>query len=100
MLRLRLRLRKACVEALSTALRSCEMLSREMKKYSIVEFEDGMHVIPTCWMNKEKSKSIWPRHVKSLYTLQKYIKTGFQPQKNEAWEEWKIVRRFGSTGMY
>lgn len=70
------------------------------KKYSIVEFSDGLRKIPSCWMNKYAKESIWPGHVKSQYTLDKLISKAVVPSGAETWDTCNIKRIFGSAGEF
>ncbi|KAK0076822.1 hypothetical protein PV325_004813 [Microctonus aethiopoides] len=67
------------------------------KKYTIAQFEDGLQIIPTCWLNEKKDGSWWPSHIKSLNTLEKLIKAANLPEDVENWNLCKVERCFGST---
>jgi len=44
--------------------------------YSIVEFEDGLQMIPTSWLIKDKNAVCWPQftsHVRFAKVMQKNI---------------------------
>lgn len=70
------------------------------KKYSIVEFSDGLQIVPSCWINNYGNESIWPSHVKSQYTLDKLLVKPLLPPGNETWDTCKIRRIFGSAGKF
>lgn len=47
-----------------------------MEDYSIVEFEDGLQMIPTSWLTKNKNAAYWPQftsHVRFVKAVQKNI---------------------------
>ncbi|KAK0179316.1 hypothetical protein PV327_005079 [Microctonus hyperodae] len=53
------------------------------KKYTIAQFEEGLQVIPKCWLNEVKDKSMWPNHIKSSNTLEKSVKAVALPKNDE-----------------
>jgi len=73
-------------------------MSKTQKKYSIVEFPDGLQIVPSCWINTHQNESIWPSRVKSQYTLDKLLTKGELPSKIDTWDICKIKRIFGSAG--
>lgn len=70
------------------------------KKYSIVEFSDGLQIVPSCWINKYENESLWPSHVKSQNTLDKLLHKSVLPSKTETWDTCKIKRIFCSAGKF
>lgn len=54
------------------------------KKYCIVEFEDGLQVIPKNWLNADSKKAFWPhytnnkRYDKAVRLMEKPESTWFQ----------------------
>ncbi|XP_076668443.1 uncharacterized protein LOC143368992 isoform X2 [Andrena cerasifolii] len=48
-------------------------------------------------MNLEKSKSVWPDHVKASYTLSKLINKGVPSLESNEWNTCEIKKWFGST---
>ena len=71
-----------------------------LKKFSIVEFADGMQIIPSSWMDADRQRSIWPSHIKNLYTLNRTIMKGIVPVDHDEWEKCDIVRWFASAGIF
>ena len=63
-----------------------------LKNFSIVEFADGMQIIPSNWMDADGQRSIWPSHIKNLYSLNRTIMNGIVPVDRDKWEKWDIVR--------
>lgn len=70
-----------------------------MDKYPfiIVEFHDGLQVIPSIWCNADKSSCIWPSYMKTKYRINKAILTKEIPREMSDWEELPIKRIFGGA---
>lgn len=68
------------------------------KTYLIVEFSDGLQIIPAKWLNYTKQSCIWPSHFKTQLRLNKAIMTGEMPKEQCEWEELPIKRIFGGAG--
>lgn len=70
-------------------------MSKE-EKYYIIEFEDGMQLIPYNWLNTSKSKAYWPNFTNML----KYEKAvrNMEP----VGKDWKLYvqRILGSARKY
>lgn len=73
-------------------------MSKPPKKYSIVEFPDGLQIILSCWINTQNNESIWPSYVKSRQALDKLLKKAEIPMETDKWDTCKIRRIFGSAG--
>lgn len=73
-------------------------MSNPRKKYSIVEFPNGLQIIPSCWINLQNNESIWPSYVKSRQTLDKLLIKAVIPIEIDKWDTCKIRRIFGSAG--
>lgn len=67
-------------------------------KYLIVEFSDGLQIIPRRWVDTIKQTSIWPSHFKTQRRINSAILTGEMPKEQYDWEELPIKRIFGSAG--
>jgi len=57
----------------------------------IVEFGDGLQLIPTVWCDAKKLLSIWPSHMKTKFRINKAIIT----RERSKWEELPIKRLLG-----
>lgn len=61
-----------------------------MDEYMIVEFNDGLQVIPSIWFNEERHSFIWPSHFKTQFCINKAIITREMPREISEWEELPI----------
>lgn len=61
--------------------------------WSIVEFEDGMEMIPTSWIMEDKSAAYWPKF--SSHKFMKAVKNRI-PYENE-WSLFKIKKILASS---
>lgn len=70
------------------------------KKFMVVEFSDGLQIVPEVWLNITKKTCIWPSHFKTQLRINKAIITKEMPkeQYEGMWEELPIKRIFGSAG--
>lgn len=79
-------------------IRSANWLISMAGKFLIVEFSDGLQIIPTKWMNTIKKTAIWPSHLKTERRLHVAIVSEEMPKEQCDWEEFPIKRIFGSAG--
>jgi len=65
---------KACTNVI------CSVVA--MKKFSIVEFDDGLSVVPSIWLEEtnEGMHAIWPNHLKNQISINKAIINEEVPQ--------------------
>ncbi|XP_071577867.1 uncharacterized protein [Temnothorax nylanderi] len=70
------------------------------KKYIIVEFDDGLQLIPAAWFNADTFSSIWPSHFNTKLRINKAIITREMPQQRTDWEEISIKKVFGTANTY
>lgn len=75
-------------------------MSQIQKKYSIVEFPDGIQIVPSCWINSDGNNCIWPSYMKSQYALDKLLIKAMIPSETTKWDTCKIKRIFGSAGEF
>lgn len=68
------------------------------KKFIIVEFSDGLQIIPARWLNTTKGTCIWPSHLKTQRRINTAIITGEMLKEQCDWEELPLKRIFGSAG--
>lgn len=67
--------------------------------FLIVEFTDGLQVIPEKWFNANEQSCIWPTKFKTKFRINKAIVTCEMPQQSSTWEHLPIKRIFGKAGM-
>lgn len=72
----------------------------DVNGYMVVEFTDGLHVIPAIWFNDEKQSCIWPNHFKSQFRVNKALLSKEMPKEISDWEELPIKRIFSITSKY
>jgi len=63
--------------------------------FIIVEFHDGLQLIPAIWFNADKQSCIWPSHYKTKLRINKAIIKQETPQNESDWEELPVKRIFG-----
>ncbi|XP_063215606.1 uncharacterized protein LOC134527147 isoform X1 [Bacillus rossius redtenbacheri] len=75
---------------------SCRILFCE-KMYKIIEFEDGLQLVPIAWLNDDSTHCAWPN-----YTNQLKINKAISSIENTdaSWKLHKVVRIFGSADTY
>ncbi|CAL1681026.1 unnamed protein product [Lasius platythorax] len=68
--------------------------------FLIVEFTDGLQVIPEKWFNANEQSCIWPTKFKTKFRINKAIVTCEMPQQSSTWEHLPIKRIFGKADTY
>lgn len=63
--------------------------------YMIVEFNDGLQLIPDIWFDAENFSSIWPSNFKTKLRINKAIVTREMPRKKSDWDVLPIKKVFG-----
>lgn len=66
--------------------------------FVIVEFEDGLQVIPSIWYDAANLSAIWPSHFKTKLRINKAIIKKEMPQEISDWNELSIKKVFGFAG--
>lgn len=66
--------------------------------YVIVEFHDGLQLIPSIWYNADKQSCIWPSHCKTKLRINTAIIRQEIPKNESDWEELPVKRIFGVAG--
>lgn len=66
--------------------------------FIIVEFNDGLQIIPAIWFNADKQTCIWPHHYKTKLGINKAIIKQETPHNELDWEEIPIKRMFAVAG--
>ncbi|XP_046746411.1 uncharacterized protein LOC124411361 [Diprion similis] len=72
-----------------------------MAKYSVVEFEDGIHLVPTVWLNDDKTLCSWPTHLRKQYDVNNAVIRSTIPNSGgKEWEYLNVKRIFGTADSY
>nr|CAI5853015.1 unnamed protein product [Callosobruchus analis] len=66
------------------------------RAFSVVEFEDGVCLVPSKWLFRNSTMCFYPPYVNQL-KVNKAISTKQSP--DEKWQEYKVVRSFCSRGV-
>ncbi|KYM94121.1 hypothetical protein ALC62_15263 [Cyphomyrmex costatus] len=72
-------------------------MSNEERPYYIVEFSDGIQLIPHNWFNSSKNKAYWPNFI-NITKYNKAIKN-MQPV-GEDWNLYDVIKIFGSAQSF
>lgn len=65
--------------------------------WSIVEFEDGLEMIPSSWLSDNKSTACWPQFT-SQQRFKKAVQNCFSPEDD--WALCKVIRILGTASKY
>ncbi|XP_025263009.1 uncharacterized protein LOC105254747 isoform X3 [Camponotus floridanus] len=68
------------------------------KKYAIVEFKDGLQIVPATWLSSDLRKSKWPRHYISNDRYDKAVKLMEVPDCT--WEEHTVLKIYATSSNY
>lgn len=68
-------------------------MSECRKFYAVVEFKDGLQVIPNDWFNHDLSKAVWPNFTNNK-RYEKAVKLMEKPEST--WMEHGIQKIFGT----
>ena len=68
-----------------------------MYPFSIVEFEDGLQVVPRKWVIDDK-RCCWPNNINSQMSLNKLIIGEIHPE--DTWDVYVIKKIYGSASKY
>lgn len=60
-----------------------------MDLYAIVEFTDGVELIPLCWITEDKKHAYWPSTTKKD-NIRKYVQRCTVKMDN--WQKYKITK--------
>lgn len=70
------------------------------KKYAIIEFEDGLQIVPSCWIDENKITCWWPSHLTSKTDVTRAVLHETMPQEDDKWSKLTIVKIFGSSSNF
>lgn len=62
----------------------------------MVEFLDGVQVVPISWLSRDKKKCLYPVHVYNQNQYNKMVTTMSSPK--ESWQSWNVLKVIGSSG--
>lgn len=65
-------------------------------KFQVVEFLDGVQVVPISWLSSDKTKCMYPVHINNQNQYNKMVTTMGSP--NESWKSWDVLKVIGSSG--
>lgn len=68
------------------------------KKYAITEFEAGLQIVSSCWIDKNKITCWWPSHLTSKTDVTRAV-LQTMPQEDK-WSKLTIIKIFGSSGNF
>ncbi|EFN75026.1 hypothetical protein EAG_00198, partial [Camponotus floridanus] len=63
--------------------------------YAIVEFKDGLQIVPATWLSSDLQKSKWPRHYISNDRYDKAVKLMEVPDCT--WEEHTVLKIYATS---
>lgn len=63
------------------------------KCYVIVEFEDGLQIVPSNWLSKDLTRAVWPNFTNNN-RYYKAVKEMEEP--HSTWLEHKIIKIYGT----
>lgn len=66
-----------------------------MEKYAIIEFVDGVEMIPYCWITEDKNYAYWP-----TFTTNEKFRKAVQRciSHTDGWPLYEIKRILGTAG--
>uniref|UniRef100_A0A1Y1KAW5 DUF4806 domain-containing protein n=1 Tax=Photinus pyralis TaxID=7054 RepID=A0A1Y1KAW5_PHOPY len=70
-----------------------------MKKYSVVEFGDGLALVATMWLDRNNNTCIYPTHLPQN-RINKAVEEQLLPSGEETWQEYPVIRIFGTSESY
>jgi len=68
-------------------------------EFSVVEFDDGIHLVSSSWVDITKLNCYWP-HVRKESVFQKMMVSHITPKPNDpSWSLYSIKRVMSRSGM-
>lgn len=67
-------------------------MAEKEKKYVVVEFQDGLQIIPATWLTSDLKTAKWPNCYITSNRYDKAVKYMEEPQST--WEEHPVVKIF------
>ncbi|KAM0734542.1 hypothetical protein ACS0PU_012013 [Formica fusca] len=71
-----------------------------LKAYTIIEFEDGLAIVPSHWLSDDETKCAYPTF-RDPAKIKKAVASQFFPEENNPnWKIYDVVRIFYRTNSY
>lgn len=67
-----------------------------MSLYKVIEFVDGLQLVPTNWLTDDLQHSYWPPSSLNQIKVNKFIASRREPDLN--WSKYSVVRIFCASG--
>lgn len=67
------------------------------KIYIIVEFDDGLAIVSSCWLNESEMKCAYPTF-RNPTKIKKAVVSHLFPEDNSNWKTYNVIRIFYRTG--
>lgn len=64
------------------------------KKFVVVEFKDGLQIIPTIWLTSDLKRAKWPNCYTTYNRYDRAVRYMEEPQST--WEEHPIIKIFAT----
>ncbi|XP_036140349.1 uncharacterized protein LOC118644825 [Monomorium pharaonis] len=71
-----------------------DRMTEKNKKYVIVEFKNGLQIIPMIWLTSDLKRAKWPKNYITNKRYDKAVKNMEKPEST--WEEYPIMKIFTS----
>ncbi|XP_039307414.1 uncharacterized protein LOC113005933 [Solenopsis invicta] len=68
------------------------------KKYVVVEFEDGVRIVPITWLSTDLQRSKWPKKYTTNKRYDRAIKTMEEP--DDTWDEHRVIKIYATCSDY
>ncbi|EFN60350.1 hypothetical protein EAG_01324, partial [Camponotus floridanus] len=65
--------------------------------YAVVEFQDGLQLIPSNWLNNDETKAVWPNFTNNK-RYDKAVRSMEEPQST--WVQHNIIKIYGKYLNY
>ncbi|XP_036138287.1 uncharacterized protein LOC114255293 isoform X2 [Monomorium pharaonis] len=70
-----------------------------LKAYSIIEFSDGLAIVPSHWLNNDETKCTYP-NFRDPAKIKKAVASQQLPEDNPNWKMYDVLRIFYKTNSY
>ncbi|KAK0076571.1 hypothetical protein PV325_005172 [Microctonus aethiopoides] len=71
----------------------------ENDNFVIVEFSDGLSIVPSTWLHEDRNIRWWPGHLKSQLLINGAIINRTRPEER-TWVKYTVRKIFGTTDSY
>ncbi|XP_029158399.1 uncharacterized protein LOC114937668 [Nylanderia fulva] len=69
------------------------------KIYIVVEFDDGLAIVPSCWLNESEMKCAYPTF-RDPTKIKKAVASQLSPEDNSNWKKYDVIKIFYRTNLY